>query len=85
MKLNTMALANALAVLGAVYYLICYFVVLLAPDLFKAVYQSWAHGIDISAIWSPRGDNFFFGLVTFTVAAWVSGYAFAWVYNKLAK
>ena len=85
MKLKQSALANTLAVLGALYFLICYALVLFAPEAYRAISQSWAHGADLSAIWSPRPGNFFLGLISFTGSAWLTGWLFGWVYNRLVK
>lgn len=86
MKLNELALANASAALMGGFYVLCALAVAVLPDLFKAVTTSWFHGIDLGAIWTgaPRG-NFILGFISAVVVAWISGWAFAWLYNKLNK
>lgn len=85
MKLKETALANASGALGALFFLACYILVLTAPDVYKNIAQSWAHGVDLSSIWNPRMGNFMSGLISFTAASWISGWAFAWLYNKFVK
>jgi len=85
MKLDQKTVANTLAVLGAVFFLGCYLLVLVLPDLYKSIAQSWMHGIDLSLIWKPRTGNFLTGLVSFTLVSWISGWVFAVLYNKMIK
>lgn len=86
MKINEQGFANASAVLTGIVYIACSLLVVLFPDYFKIVGQSWFHGIDISLIWTgePRG-NFFIGLATAVAGTWLAGWAFAWTYNRFAK
>lgn len=86
MKLNEVSFGHASAVVVAVFYVGCALLVAVLPDLFRAISQSWFHGIDIGSIWtgSSRG-NFVLGLVSAVVLGWVSGWGFARVYNKLTK
>ncbi len=83
MKFDEKALANAFASFTGVLYLVCGFLVAVAPGFMKAVARSWFHGIDLAQNWSGRAfpGNFFFGLITAVVAAWLSGWLFAWLYN----
>ena len=86
MKLNVNAFANASAVLTGIVYVVCAVLVVLLPNFFRAVATSWFHGMDLGAIWTgaPRG-NFFLGLVTAMGGTWITGWLFAWLYNKLIK
>lgn len=86
MKLNERALANASAVLVAVVYVVCALFVAILPDFSRAVAGSWFHGIDLNSIWTgaPRG-NFVLGFVSSVLLAWVSGWAFAALYNRFVK
>ncbi len=85
MKLNQMALANALGAVGAVYYIGCYLVATVAPDLYKTIAQSWFHMMDLSSIWKSAPGNLILGLISFTVVSWVSGWILAFAYNSFAK
>lgn len=85
--LKEVPLANALAAVMGVFYVVCRLLVGIAPDLFRSIAQSWFHGYDLSAI--PAGsttfNGFLFGLITAVLATWVFGYLFAWAYNKFSK
>lgn len=85
MKLSEKALANASGVLGAAYFLGCYFVALLVPGLYKTVATSWFHMLDLSSAWKSAPSGFLLGLISFTVVSWISGWLFAWLYNKFVK
>ncbi|OGM55957.1 hypothetical protein A3F62_05275 [Candidatus Woesebacteria bacterium RIFCSPHIGHO2_12_FULL_44_11] len=85
MKLNQMALANAFGVLAAVYYVACYFLALLAPEVYKSVALTWFHMIDLSVAWRDAPMGFGLGIVTFTASSWVSGWLLGAVYNKFVK
>ncbi len=86
LKLNETAWANATGVLMGLVYIFCSLAVALFPALSQTVAQSWIHGIDLSIVWtgSPRG-NFLLGLISAMGLSWVAGYAFAAIYNALAK
>ena len=83
MKLREGAFANALGLLGAVYFLACYFVAAVFPELYKAIASTWFHMIDLS--WKSGPSGFLLGLVSFTVTSWISGWLVAWVYNRFVK
>jgi len=85
MKFNESAMAKAFGVLGAAYYLACYLVALIVPSLYKAVAATWFHMLDLSSAWKDTPNGFVLGLISFTLASWVSGWLLAWTYNKLAK
>ena len=86
MKLNEHAFANASAIIIGVVYVVCSFLVVVFPEFFKMVSQSWFHGIDIGLIWtgSPRG-NFLLGLISAVIGMWLTGWAFARAYNQFSK
>lgn len=83
MKHDPKATANALALVGAALYIVCAAWVLVSKDSFMGVMNTWAHSIDLGAVPSkmPTFGEIVVGLITFTAAAWVSGYAFAKAYN----
>ncbi|MBI3559392.1 hypothetical protein HY085_03255 [Candidatus Gottesmanbacteria bacterium] len=80
-------LANSLAVTTAILYVSCVILVLLVPDLYISVMQSWFHGLDLSKIVSVNvtAGSFFTGLITITGAAWATGYLFNYVNSFFAK
>lgn len=87
MKLNETAFAKAHAAIGAGAYLICILVVILAPNLYLGIMDSWIHGLDVSNLprIDIRGGELLLGLVTFTAAAALWGWATASIYNHLLK
>ena len=63
------ALANAATTVGAVTYLICAALALVAPDLLLGLFQTWAHGISVAAL---RPANPGFGAGAFAIGLVVS-------------
>jgi len=87
MKFKTINMANTFGIVTATLYLVCAFFVAFMPGLTKTVAQSWFHGIDITQLWTGEvfPGNFLLGLFSATAYAWVFGYLFAAVYNKLSR
>ncbi len=85
MKLNQGAMAKGFGVLGAAYFLACYVVALFTPGLYKVVASSWFHMLDLSSVWKSAPSGFVLGLVSFSVASYLSGWLLAWAYNKFVK
>lgn len=87
MKLDPTRAANAAAIVGAGLYVICSFLVVSTPAFYRGMAQTWMHGFNLAAlpIRQMTLGGSIYGLVTFTVAAWLTGYAFAAVYNGLGK
>ena len=87
MKHNVNTTANAAAVTVAVLYVICRLAVSLFPGLSMTVAQSWFHGIELGQIsdWNLSVESFILGLFSTTAAAWITGYLFASLYNRLLK
>lgn len=87
MKLDPTRTANAAAIVGAGLYVLCTFLVAATPMFYRGVAQTWMHGFNLAAL--PMGrmtmGGSIYGAVTFTVVAWLTGYAFATVYNGLGK
>ena len=84
---KTLAIANALAVTTAIAYVVCAVLVLLVPDLYLSVMQSWFHGLDLLKISSANITigSFVTGLITIAAAAWVIGYLFTSVHSWMSK
>lgn len=79
MKLDATRFGHATGIVGAGSYLVCWFIVGLMPMFYRGMMNSWFHGFDISGLPAralPMGISLY-GLVTFTVFAWVFGYALA--------
>ena len=81
------AFANAFATVTALIYVICAGWVTVARDGFMVFTGNWVHGIDMKVLpyTPPTAAGLIFGFVTATVAAWVAGYLFVWLYNQFSK
>lgn len=87
MKHNPKATAHAVAAVGGALYLICAVWTLGSRSSFMGVMNTWAHGVELSALPAKTPDFgiLVVGLITFTLAAWLTGYAFAVVYNYFVE
>lgn len=85
MKLKESAFANACGVLGAVYFVGCFAVAAVAPNLYKSVAESWMHMINLNGLWKNAPGDFVLGIISFAIVSWVTGWLFAWLYNRLVK
>lgn len=87
MKLDSTRVANAVAIVGAGLYAVCTFLVAATPLFYRGVAQTWMHGFNLAAL--PMRQMTFtgsiYGLVTFTIVSWLTGYAFTVIYNGLGK
>ncbi|OGD87681.1 hypothetical protein A2870_03145 [Candidatus Curtissbacteria bacterium RIFCSPHIGHO2_01_FULL_41_11] len=82
------ALANAATIVGLGIYVACRVLTLVAPGLVFAVGRSWFHAIELESVQSatPIGiGTFLLGAITLSALIWITFYAFAQVYNRLAK
>ena len=87
MEHNPKATANTLAVVGGALYVICAVWTLVSRGSFMGVMGLWAHSIDMNALpqKTPDFGSLLTGLITFVLAAWVTGYAFVVCYNYFVK
>lgn len=85
--LDATAFANSLAALTGVLYLVLYLISLIAPRIFEFLFNAQFFGADVAGLLPKRFSvwNFFGTLAALLVGAWVLGYAWAWLYNLLAK
>lgn len=85
--LKPIPLANALAAVVAAFYLICWVLFKAAPDIYNFLINSYSFGADVAGIFQPTHTiaSLFIALVVSSATAWVTGYAFVWLYNKLSK
>jgi hypothetical protein len=85
--LKPAAFANSLAVLTGAIYLVFHLIRLIAPIFFRFIFNAQFMGADVaSLIWReiPIG-TFIISFVVAVATAWLFGYAWAWLYNRLAK
>lgn len=83
-KLNTIKVANSLAITVAITYLVCIVAIRIAPELAVKIGNYLFHGIDISSLAVTTSvGNSLISLITGTVISWLIGALFAVIYNKL--
>lgn len=86
-SLNGIAFATALAVVAGVMHLLFALVALTSPNLFRLVFNAQFFGADVASL-LPRVtpyDGFLLTFIVLAVSAWLIGYAWAWLYNRLSK
>lgn len=84
---NPKATANALAVVSGVLYIICAVWTMISKESYLGMMSTWAHSLDVNALpqKAPDFGTLVIGLLTFVIAAWITGYAFAVCYNYFSK
>lgn len=86
--LKPIPFANALTAIGLGLYVVCRVLSLVVPDLLFTVGQSWFHTFSLDSsrtVASWELGAFLLGGITFGALAWVTGYAFSFLYNRFAK
>ena len=85
--LSEFAFANSLAILTALLYIVFVILLVLAPNLFKFLFNTQFLGADVASLFPRRisAGRFAGTLVTLVVSGWIFGYAWAWLYNRLPK
>jgi len=85
--LNQAAFANSLTILTGALYLLFYLISLVAPDLFRYLFNAQFLGADVASL-VPKKITFSYfvqTLVILLITVWIFGYAWAWLYNQLAR
>lgn len=86
--LHPKAFAHAVSLALGAGFILCGILAFAMPYAFFAVAASWFHMINLELIRSTEPMNagtFIVGVVTFVFYVWISAYASAYFYNKLAK
>ena len=76
-----------MAILTAAFYLLFYLINLIAPGMFRFLFNAQFLGADVASL-LPEGfaaGRFIVALVLMVIIAWIFGYVWAWLYNLLAK
>jgi hypothetical protein len=83
--LRPVPLANASAIVAALFYVLCAIFVAVAPGIYLAVLRSWFHGVQLSTLADAgmSAGGFMLGITTLVATAWVSAAALAALYNRL--
>lgn len=82
-KFNKTALANSLAILSGLVYIVFYLIGVVAPTLFESIYNAQFLGADVASL-VPEGFSIGI-LVVLVVTTWIIGYIWGILYNKFAK
>lgn len=85
MKKDPKATAHALGIIAGVWYVLCVLWIIISKGSYMGLMSTWFHGIDFNALPSatPSLGAMTIGLITFVGFAWISGYFFAVIYNRL--
>ncbi len=84
--LRESALANALAIVTAGFYLMLSLIGLVSPMLFRSVFNAQFLGANVASLLPQMSfGTFIVTLVILVVSVWLFGYAWAWLYNLFAK
>ena len=86
--LRSNVLANAVATVVGVGYVLCRLIAAVAPQFLFDVGQSWFHTLNLEPVRATRSMSmgmFVLGLVTSVVVSWVAAYATAELYQRWAK
>ncbi len=81
-------LANAVATVVGVGYVLCRLIAAVAPQFLFDVGQSWFHTLNLEPVQAARSMSmrmFVLGLVTSVIVSWVGTYATADLYTRWAK
>jgi len=84
--LNKVAFATALAFLTAAMYLIFALLAIMSPKAFQVIFNAQFFGADVASL-LPRvvpHEGFIGTFLILVISAWLIGYAWAWLYNRLA-
>ncbi len=84
---NSKALANAVATVVGVGYVLCRLIAVVAPGFLFNVGQSWLHTVNLEPLraTAPMSAGIFvLGLVTIVVVTWVGAFATGELYRRWA-
>jgi uncharacterized membrane protein len=85
--LNQAAFANSIAILTGALYILFYLLSIFAPQFFRHLFNAQFLGADVASLF-PKEISFGYfvqTLVILVITASIFGYAWAWLYNQLAR
>jgi hypothetical protein len=85
--LNPIAFASSLAILSGALYLALYVLAVVWRDAFRFVFNAQFLGADVASLLprDPSATGFLATLVALVVSAWILGFCWAWLYDRLAR
>lgn len=80
----------ALAVTAGAVYVVCALAVALFPDGTLALFNTWAHGVDLTLVKRPATKSLaaserVFGFVSIVVAGYLAGALYGWARNLFSE
>jgi hypothetical protein len=87
MRLNQVAFVNSLAVLTAARYVLFAIIALISTRTFSLLFDAQFFGANVASLFpkvQPSAASLL-TLVLMIAMSWVVGYAWAWLYNQLAR
>ncbi len=85
-KLNPKVVALSLVAVSVILSLLCALLIAIAPEATLKFFGSVFHGVDFAQTAAPvTVSGVLTGLVAIAVVAFVAGWLFAEIYNKLSK
>lgn len=86
-KMKPLPLANSLAVVMAGAWVVCALIIWILPEFSLYITKTWLMGLQGLTLtgWSLDFLTFLVGGIAAVVSAWVFGYAWGWLYQKLEK
>lgn len=81
MELNKNKFALSAAGVMGIWYLVCAFIVAVAPEVGNTLFSWMVHLVNLEVATITWGA-FFGGLVEILILSYVTGWVFAWIHNK---
>ena len=84
--LNKIAFAHSLAILSGGFYIALFVLAVVWRDTFRFLFNAQFFGADVASL-LPREltySGFVGTFIVLIISAWVFGFAWAWLYNRLA-
>ncbi|KKS62100.1 MAG: hypothetical protein UV29_C0023G0003 [Candidatus Collierbacteria bacterium GW2011_GWD2_42_50] len=78
--LSAKTFANATTTIMVVFYIACWLISTLAPDLIFGIANAWMHSINIESLISF--GTVLWGLISISLLTWITTYATIRLYNK---
>jgi hypothetical protein len=84
--LNPIAFANSLAIVSGVFCLALYVLAVVRKDAFRFVFNAQFLGADVASLLPHKlpATGYLATLIALVISAWVLGFCWAWLYNRLA-
>jgi len=83
--LSAKTFANATTTIMVVFYIACWLISTLAPDLIFGIANAWMHSINIESLKATSAISFgtvLWGLISIGLLTWITTYATIRLYNK---